>query len=97
VNSFTWVRLEFAISTEGNGRSAFWLKKKSLPEKHDFRLGRIRHYAESAPRGGEAVLWFPAGMLPAIVGHLAFLRQKAIPVSRAKGVFLELERRRSAG
>ena len=48
-------------------------------------------------RGSEAVLGFPAEMLPAIVEHLAFLRKKAIPASRAKGAFSELERRRSAG
>jgi uncharacterized protein (DUF169 family) len=47
-------------------------------------------------KGSEAVLGFPMEMLPAIVEHLAFLRQKAIPASRAKGAFSELERR-SAG
>ena len=48
-------------------------------------------------KGSEAVLGFPMEMLPAIVEHLAFLRQKAIPASRAKGAFSELKRRRSEG
>ena len=48
-------------------------------------------------KGGEAVLGFPAGMLPAIVEHLAFLRQKAIPASRAKNALADMERRRSEG
>lgn len=43
--------------------------------------------------GGEAVLGFPAGMLPAIVEHLAFLGKKAIPASRAKKALADLERR----
>jgi len=46
-------------------------------------------------RAGEAVLGFPAGMLTAIMEHLAFLRQKAIPASRAKNALADLERRRS--
>jgi uncharacterized protein (DUF169 family) len=46
-------------------------------------------------KGGEAVLGFPAGMLTAIVEHLAFLQQKAIPASRAKKALADLKRRRS--
>lgn len=34
--------------------------------------------------GGEAVLGFPADLLPGIVAHLEFLAQKAIPTSRSK-------------
>ena len=44
-------------------------------------------------KSGEAVLGFPVGMLTAIVEHLAFLRQKAIPASRAKNALANLERR----
>jgi uncharacterized protein (DUF169 family) len=44
-------------------------------------------------QGGEAVLGFPAGMLPAIAEHLAFLGKKAIPASRAKKALADLERR----
>lgn len=48
-------------------------------------------------QGGEAVLGFPASLLPAIADHLAFLGQKAIPASRAKKAFADLERRRPEG
>jgi uncharacterized protein (DUF169 family) len=44
-------------------------------------------------RSGEAALGFPAGLLPALMDHLAFLAQKAIPASRAKGAFSAMERR----
>ena len=46
-------------------------------------------------RGGEAVLGFPAAMLPAITGHLACLGQKAMPASRAKKAYTDLEMRRN--
>jgi len=46
-------------------------------------------------KDGEAVLGFPAGMLPAIAEHLAFLGQKAIPAARAKKALADLKRRRS--
>lgn len=46
-------------------------------------------------KSGEAVLGFPASLLPAIADHLAFLGQKAIPASRAKKAFTDLEMRRN--
>jgi uncharacterized protein (DUF169 family) len=46
---------------------------------------------------GEAVLGFPAAMLPGIMEHLAFLGRKAIPTSREKKVFATLASRRGEG
>lgn len=46
---------------------------------------------------GEAVLGFPAAMLPGIMEHLTFLGRKAIPTSREKQVLAALERRRAEG
>jgi uncharacterized protein (DUF169 family) len=41
----------------------------------------------------ETVLGFPAAMLPAIVKHLEYLAQKAIPTSRAKKAWAALRSR----
>ncbi len=41
----------------------------------------------------EAVLGFPGALLPAIVGHLAFLAQKAIPTARAKKAWAALQKK----
>jgi hypothetical protein len=46
----------------------------------------LRHIAP-----GEAVLGFPAHILPAIVKHLEFLAGKAIPNSRKKGTFAAIK------
>jgi uncharacterized protein (DUF169 family) len=42
--------------------------------------------------GSETVVGFPAAMLPAMVEHLEFLAQKAIPSSRSKRAWRALER-----
>ncbi len=44
----------------------------------------------------ETVLGFPAAMLPAIVEHLAFLGEKAIPTSRSKKALRALQRETQA-
>ena len=44
--------------------------------------------------GSETVIGFPAAMLPAVVEHLEFLAQKAIPNARSKRAWGTLEGRR---
>jgi len=45
----------------------------------------------------ETVVGFPAALLPAMVNHLEFLAQKAIPTSRSKKAWGALEKRRAIG
>jgi uncharacterized protein (DUF169 family) len=45
----------------------------------------------------ETVLGFPAAMLPAIVEHLAYLAEKAIPTSRSKKAWAALQGREAGG
>ena len=45
----------------------------------------------------ETVVGFPAALLPAMVSHLEFLAQKAIPTSRSKKAWAALEKRRAIG
>ena len=64
-----------------------------LEQRLNFSLGcyGCREATDLAPE--EAVIGFPAAALNAVVNNLSFLREKAIPKSRVKGVFEGLRKR----
>jgi uncharacterized protein (DUF169 family) len=102
VEQLMWIALAYLHATGGervNGSTAVLqaacVDSTIIPYlenrlNYGFGCYGCRDATDIAP--GEAVLGFPAHILPAIVKHLEFLAGKAIPNSRKKGAFAAIKR-----